>query len=172
MRGKVIFLTTFFIMFVGHFFSQNIITWELLKDVEFDEIWSEEFQAYYMVPKFSKSVKEMDGKEVQIRGFIIPVDIVQDYYVLSANPYSSCFFCGQAGPESVMEIQMIKKYGCKKIYFASCAPIIKNTNQYGIYIPTQEELISFQRTEEEIRQEGCKGIEEGCKERFKGIEER
>lgn len=110
MRGKEILLTTFFIMFVGHFFSQNIITWELLKDVEFDEIWSEEFQAYYMVPKFSKSVKEMDGKEVQIRGFIIPVDIVQDYYVLSANPYSSCFFCGQAGPESVMEIQMIKKY--------------------------------------------------------------
>ena len=110
MRGKVILLTTFFIMFMSHFFSQNIITWELLKDVEFDEIWSEEFQAYYMVPKFSKSVKEMDGKEVQIRGFIIPVDIVQDYYVLSANPYSSCFFCGQAGPESVMEIQMIKKY--------------------------------------------------------------
>ena len=110
MRGKEILLTTFFIMFMGHFFSQNIITWELLKDVEFDEIWSEEFQAYYMVPKFSKSVKEMDGKEVQIRGFIIPVDIVQDYYVLSANPYSSCFFCGQAGPESVIEIQMIKKY--------------------------------------------------------------
>tara|TARA_B100000780_G_C21022963_1_gene410030 strand:+ start:388 stop:828 length:441 start_codon:yes stop_codon:yes gene_type:complete len=110
MKGKVILLTTFFIMFMSHFFSQNIITWELLKDVEFDEIWSEEFQAYYMVPKFSKSVKEMDGKEVQIRGFIIPVDIVQDYYVLSANPYSSCFFCGQAGPESVMEIQMIKKY--------------------------------------------------------------
>ena len=110
MKGKVILLTTFFIMFMSHFFSQNIITWELLKDVEFDEIWSEEFQAYYMVPKFSKSVKEMDGKEVQIKGFIIPVDIVQDYYVLSANPYSSCFFCGQAGPESVMEIQMIKKY--------------------------------------------------------------
>ena len=56
------------------------------------------------------AVKAMDGKQVQIRGFIIPVDIVQDYYVLSANPYSSCFFCGQAGPESVMEIEMVKKY--------------------------------------------------------------
>ena len=110
MRNKLILATTFFLFFVGNIFSQNIITWELLKNVEFDEIWSEEFQAYYMVPKFSESVKEMDGKEVQIRGFIIPVDIVQDYYVLSANPYSSCFFCGQAGPESVMEIQMIKKY--------------------------------------------------------------
>ena len=110
MRNKLILATTFFLFFIGNIFSQNIITWELLKNVDFDEIWSEEFQAYYMVPKFSESVKEMDGKEVQIRGFIIPVDIVQDYYVLSANPYSSCFFCGQAGPESVMEIQMIKKY--------------------------------------------------------------
>ena len=110
MRNKIILAITFFLFFVGNIFSQNIITWELLKNVEFDEIWSEEFQAYYMVPKFSESVKEMDGKEVQIRGFIIPVDIVQDYYVLSANPYSSCFFCGQAGPESVMEIQMVKKY--------------------------------------------------------------
>ena len=110
MRNKIILATILFLFFMGNIFSQNIITWELLKNVEFDEIWSEEFQAYYMVPKFSESVKEMDGKEVQIRGFIIPVDIVQDYYVLSANPYSSCFFCGQAGPESVMEIQMIKKH--------------------------------------------------------------
>jgi len=110
MRNKIILAITISLFFISNIFSQNIITWELLKNVEFDEIWSEEFQAYYMVPKFSESVKEMDGKEVQIRGFIIPVDIVQDYYVLSANPYSSCFFCGQAGPESVMEIQMIKKY--------------------------------------------------------------
>ena len=110
MRNKIILAITISLFFISNIFSQNIISWELLKNVEFDEIWSEEFQAYYMVPKFSDSVKEMDGKEVQIRGFIIPVDIVQDYYVLSANPYSSCFFCGQAGPESVMEIQMVKKY--------------------------------------------------------------
>ena len=90
--------------------SQKIITWDVLKNVEFDEVWSEEFQAYYMVPKFGKTIQSLDGKEVQIRGFIIPVDIVQDYYVLSANPYSSCFFCGQAGPESVMEVQMVKQY--------------------------------------------------------------
>ena len=109
MKNKIILIIISF-LFSFPIFSQNIISWELLKNVEFDEIWSEEFQAYYMVPKFSSSVKVLDNKEVQIRGFIIPVDIVQDYYVLSANPYSSCFFCGQAGPESVMEIQMIKKY--------------------------------------------------------------
>jgi len=109
MRKKIVSIIVLGLLYFN-FSAQNIITWEVLKNVEFDEIWSEEFQAYYMVPKFSNAVKAMDGKEVQIRGFIIPVDIVQDYYVLSANPYSSCFFCGQAGPESVMEIQMVKKY--------------------------------------------------------------
>ena len=89
--------------------SQTVITWEVCKDVKFNEVWSEEFQAYYMVPKFGKKISSLDGKEIQIRGYIIPVDIVQDYYVLSANPYSSCFFCGQAGPESVMEIQLKKQ---------------------------------------------------------------
>ena len=106
-------LILLFFMITGLFNSlksQNIITWDLLKNVEFDEVWSEEFQAYYMVPKFSKAIQDLDGKEIQIKGFIIPVDIVQDYYVLSANPYSSCFFCGQAGPESVMEVQMVKQY--------------------------------------------------------------
>lgn len=90
--------------------AQTIITWEVLKDVKFTEEWSEEFQAFYMVPQFGNKVKSLDGKVVQIRGYIIPVDVVQDYYVLSANPYSSCFFCGQAGPESVMEIQLKKSY--------------------------------------------------------------
>ena len=58
------------IFFNFQLFAQNIINWELLKNVQFDEIWSEEFQAYYMVPKFSNSVKAFDNKEVQIRGFI------------------------------------------------------------------------------------------------------
>lgn len=90
--------------------AQTVITWELLKDVEFVEVWSEEFNAVYMVPKFGSKVKSLDGKKIQIRGYVIPVDVLADYYVLSANPYSSCFFCGQAGPESVMEIQLSKQY--------------------------------------------------------------
>ena len=36
---------------------------------------------------------------------MIPVDIDANYYVLSANPFASCFFCGQAGPESVVSIK-------------------------------------------------------------------
>ncbi len=107
---RVVLLLSIFIVLAKFSSAQTIITWDLLKNVDFSEVWSEEFQAYYMVPKFGKSIEALDGKIIQIRGFVIPVDIVQDYYVLSANSYSSCFFCGQAGPESVMEIQLIKQY--------------------------------------------------------------
>lgn len=47
-------------------------------------------------------------------------------------------------------ISLAKTYGAKTIYFGSCSPIIVNTNQYGINIPTKEELISFNRNEDEI----------------------
>jgi hypothetical protein len=107
---KFSFLLLFFIGSMISPKAQTVITWELLKDVTFVEVWSEEFQAIYLVPKFGTKVKSLNGKKVQIRGYLIPVDILADYYVLSAFPYSSCFFCGQAGPESVMEIQFAKQY--------------------------------------------------------------
>lgn len=36
-------------------------------------------------------------------GFIIPID--NKTYALSKNVFASCFFCGQAGPETIMGIQ-------------------------------------------------------------------
>lgn len=98
-----------FLLISSHtLWAQKPITWEVMKDVKFTDKWSEEFQAYYQVPKFGPALKALEGKEVIIKGYIIPIDVIDDYYVLSANPYSSCFFCGQAGPESVMEVQMKK----------------------------------------------------------------
>jgi len=91
-------------------FAQKKITWEVLKDVQFHDKYSPEFDAYYAIATFGASTKSLDGKEVQIKGYVLPIDIVDDYYVLSANPYSSCFFCGKAGPESVIEIQLKKQY--------------------------------------------------------------
>jgi hypothetical protein len=108
------FIMAVILLFTGisqQVYSQKNITWETLKDVKFTDKWSEEFQAYYQVPKFGAALKALDGKEVIIKGYIIPIDVIEDYYVLSANPYSSCFFCGQAGPESVMEVQIKKKNG-------------------------------------------------------------
>ena len=58
-------------------------------------------------PKFSKVVKALEGQEITIKGYILPLDVDGTHYVLSANPYSACFFCGGAGPESVMELWLV-----------------------------------------------------------------
>jgi amidophosphoribosyltransferase len=51
-------------------------------------------------------------------------------------------------------IQMARKAGAKKVYFASSAPIIRYPNVYGIDMPSRHELIAHGRTEAEI----CKEI--------------
>ena len=61
-------------------------------------------------PVFSEEIKALDGKEVTVKGFIIPVEGYKGHkeFILSAFPYSMCFFCGGAGPESVMEVLAVE----------------------------------------------------------------
>ena len=57
-------------------------------------------------PVFSEEIKALNGKVVTVKGYIIPVEGFKGHteFILSAFPYSMCFFCGAAGPETVMEI--------------------------------------------------------------------
>jgi len=53
-------------------------------------------------------------------------------------------------------VQMARDAGAKKVYFTSAAPPIRYPNIYGIDIPTQRELVAYERTEEEVaRRLGC-----------------
>jgi hypothetical protein len=87
-------------------YAQTRISWEILKDVRFSNKFSKEVDAYYYYPKFGPSVLRLDGKEVIIKGFLLEIDPAEDIYVLSANPFSACFFCGEAGPESIIELKV------------------------------------------------------------------
>jgi len=50
-------------------------------------------------------------------------------------------------------IQMAREAGAKKVYFASAAPAVRFTNVYGIDMPTMEELIAHNKTDEEVAKE-------------------
>ena len=73
------------------------------------------------VPIFSKEVRALAGKTIEIKGYIIPVEgyKAQGYFVFSAYPYNLCYFCGGAGKETVMEVFTKKnttiKYTAKPI---------------------------------------------------------
>ena len=56
-------------------------------------------------------------------------------------------------------VQMARDAGAKKVFFCSAAPPIRYPNIYGVDIPTRQELIAFERDEEDIaRKIGCDWI--------------
>lgn len=86
--------------------AQDYINWSYLADVKFDVQYSEELGYNLHHATFGKMITPYDGKEVIISGHMIPLDPMGISYVLSQNPNSSCFFCGGAGPETVLELEM------------------------------------------------------------------
>ncbi|MBN7811826.1 DUF3299 domain-containing protein [Algoriphagus sp. H41] len=91
-------------------FSQTRITWDTLTDVTFTDKYSEEVKAYFYFPEFGPTVRALDGKEVIIKGYLLEIDPDNDVYILSANPFAECFFCGGAGPESIIELKLPKDH--------------------------------------------------------------
>ncbi len=55
------------------------------------------------------------------------------------------------GTTSKEIVQMAREAGARKVYMASAAPPVRYPNVYGIDMPTSEELIAHNRTQEEIR---------------------
>ena len=63
----------------------------------------------YAAPDLGPSVQKLKNQPVSITGYVLPVDLDANLYVLSAFPFSACFFCGGAGPETVMTLNFKKK---------------------------------------------------------------
>ena len=57
------------------------------------------------------------------------------------------------GTTSKEIIQIIRNCGAKKVYIASAAPQVRYPNVYGIDMPTHNELIAYNRSDEEIAKE-------------------
>ena len=81
-------------------------TWKTLSKITFKKEYDEVLGLKIDVPVFGKEVKALEGKEVTVKGYIIPTDGYksQTAFVFSAFPYNMCFFCGGAGPETVIEV--------------------------------------------------------------------
>lgn len=80
--------------------------WKTLSKLTFKKEYDETMGFKVDVPVFSEEVKKMDGQVIEVKGYIIPVEGYKSHkeFVFSAYPYNMCFFCGGAGPETVMEV--------------------------------------------------------------------
>lgn len=74
----------------------------------------------YVNPVYPESLREWDGKDIMIVGYIVPVNVQLRSYVISQYPLEQCFFCGNAGPETVIQL-----------YFKDAPPRLL-TDQYVI----------------------------------------
>lgn len=104
---KIIILVTLLFSIQYVTYAQDA-TWKTLGKLSWKRFYDKDLGFDVSQPVFSDDVQELNGKEIEITGYIIPVDLEGDYQVLSAFPYSNCFFCGGAGPETVMELDMKK----------------------------------------------------------------
>ena len=80
-------------------------SWDAFAKTKFEPKYYEKLGEYLFYPTFTDELKAWVGKEITIQGFYVPFAPEDgDYIVLSKYPMSQCFFCGGAGPESIVEV--------------------------------------------------------------------
>lgn len=78
------------------------VTWKLLGQIDFVKKKNPHY-GEVMYPMVNGTLKALQGKKIKASGFIVPID--SKSYALSKNVFAQCFFCGNAGPETIMGIK-------------------------------------------------------------------
>lgn len=104
MKIKSILLLFSFALLSNSVFSQKKITWKNVLDVYAKEFRLKEKNPTSKIKDNGISLEDLENKKVKIVGYFLDVDPNGEWFVLSKNPFATCFFCGKAGPETVLEL--------------------------------------------------------------------
>lgn len=109
----VILLSIILTSFIGASQHYNSDIWKILLKVKYT------FKDNKYTPRFNDKHKALDRKNITISGYMYPLEEskTHQYFMLSYYPIKVCFFCGGAGPESIIEVNTDKpiKLTSKKI---------------------------------------------------------
>ena len=104
------FLIVLFVVFVSRFATaQEQLTWQDFADVTFVPEYNEKYGVNFLMPTFGEKIKSYRGKKVSIKGYFLDISGSGDIFLVSQNPLASCFFCGAAGPETIIEVSFNEK---------------------------------------------------------------
>jgi len=106
--------------------SQTKNVWLTLGMVTFETSYDPEYMLETKKPRISPIVDKLDGKVLEVEGYIIPLtgQVTQSHFMLSKYPQSTCFFCGKAGPETAMQVFMKDN---KKVNISERKVLVKGT---------------------------------------------
>jgi len=91
-------LALFLVVFGLQSKAQQVLPWELLAIP-----YSTTPDGLYE-PQFPSWLDKYKNNKVIIQGYLVPVDVEGNQYALSRYAFSSCFFCGNAAPNTVVEL--------------------------------------------------------------------
>lgn len=117
----------FFLMMIMIAVCSNVIaqsTWKTLSKVVYKQKYFEDAGYELDMPVFHPDLKELEGKEIKLKGYILALEGIKDqeHFMFSLFPFDICYFCGGAGPETVVEVFTKNK---KKIRYTSKSVMIK-----------------------------------------------
>jgi len=85
--------------------AQKSIDWYDLEEVSFGQSDPSHKGPVYGEPHFPQTLKDLEGKTLRIQGYMLPLTVDNQLYVLSRYPFTECFFCGGAGKETVIHLE-------------------------------------------------------------------
>lgn len=110
-----------------------LLEWPVLAQVKYKS-YQTQGMAQGEKPTPGAVVQRLNGNIVQLKGYVIPLDVDGNSFMLSAVPNESCFFCGKAGMESVMELHL--RPGNRKFNMDEIATfrgrLLLNDDPYGL----------------------------------------
>lgn len=113
MKIKSFFLVIFLIMASNSAYSQLKLSWKDIIDVYAKEVSFSEKNPALAIKGQGKSLKDIEEKVITITGYFLDLDPEGEWFMVSKNPFATCFFCGKSGPETILELidyKNLKKY--------------------------------------------------------------
>lgn len=97
--------------------GKNDTVWKAFRRKPSTKAWKAFFDikyehkgAYGYYPKFTAKHWQFHNKVIELNGYMYPLTEAknQTFFMLSFYPLKQCFFCGGAGPESIVEVNSPK----------------------------------------------------------------
>jgi hypothetical protein len=108
---------------------KGVVSWKTLAEV------TPVKQNDKFVPSFSRSIAQLDKKEVKLQGFMMPLEMGerQKNFILTSTP-PGCAFCLPGGPDALVEVQARApiKYGFDPVVLSGKFSVLKD-DPMGLY---------------------------------------
>ncbi|WP_353777600.1 hypothetical protein [Winogradskyella sp. 3972H.M.0a.05] len=109
LNKQLILLLSFVVLTTTYSTAQEEVTWKDLANVEFNRVYNEDYGIFFLTPDFGDGVRLYEGKEISIKGYFLDIAGNGEIVLLSKQPMALCFFCGGAGPETIIELHFKEK---------------------------------------------------------------